>query len=292
MRKARIVISISTVSIIAICVIIFSYRDTSPGLTGKDTPKEGAIRSNRDLPDGKENSMRESLDFKRVKLTAGGKPDNFTEGLWIKKYPGDNACFKFETVNGIKIVCDPYIMNETVSPDIVTESHQDADHVDTSKLTGNFRLFKQPGIFRVKRIRITGIPGQHNKRDRAVTNTIFVFEINGIKIAHFASQGQIPNDKMWKMLEEFKGIDILMIQGTTNSLFMNIKMTDGECLNVIDRLNPKIVIPEHGSSRICENFARYYGTKVDYIDIDGLIITGDNLKSIKGRRIINMDTRE
>ena len=107
-------------------------------------------------------------------------PVNFTEGVWIKKYPGGYACFKFETPDEIKIVCDPYYMDEEVSADIVTESHQHVDHVDTSRIIGQFTLLKEPGEYVVEGIHITGIPGKHNKSDTGMTNTIFVFEIDGI----------------------------------------------------------------------------------------------------------------
>jgi hypothetical protein len=66
----------------------------------------------------------------------------------------------------------------------------------------------------------------------------------------------------------------------------------GQCAVVIDRLNPKIVIPEHGTARAGEAFARYYKTNVEYVDRNGLIVTGDLLRSIRGRRIIDMDSNE
>ncbi len=217
------------------------------------------------------------------------RPENFTEGVWIKKYPLKYACFKFETPDGIKIVCDPFNMDETVSADIVTESHQDGDHVDDSKITGVFKLYKSPGESVEKGIWITGIGGRHNKGDTEVTNTVFVFDIHGMKIAHFASQGQAPGKDMWAKLEEFNGIDVLLVQAFKNPDWKNIKMTIDECCGVIDRLNPKIVIPEHGTAGISEDFANHYHTRVEHINYDGFVLTKDILKSTKGHRFLDMD---
>lgn len=217
------------------------------------------------------------------------RPENFTEGVWIKKYPSNFACFKFETPDGIKIICDPFNMDETVSADIVIESHQHGDHTDTSKITGNYKLFQSPGEFEEKGIRITGIGGSHEKGDADVTNTIFVFDINGIKIAHFASQGDIPNKKMWAKLEAFKGIDILLVQAFKNPETKEIKMILEDCYVVFDRLNPKIIIPEHGRAEISKDIAKHYNTSVEYINYDGFVITKEILKNIKGHRILDMD---
>lgn len=219
------------------------------------------------------------------------RPEKFIKGVWIKKYPGGYACFKLETPDGIKIICDPYNMDETVTADIVTESHQDADHNDTSRITGEFTLLKEPGEYIVKGIHITGIPGKHNKPDTGITNIIFVFEINGIKIAHFASQGKRPSEDIWAKLKAFNGIDILMIQAFKSPHWEwdEIKMTPKECYTVIDRLKPGIVIPEHGTKGISKDFAKHYHTQVEYIDYDGFVVTGDILKNIRGHKILEMD---
>jgi hypothetical protein len=220
------------------------------------------------------------------------RPENFTTGVWIKKYPKHYACFKFETPDGIKIVCDPFNMDEKVPADIVTESHQHWDHVDISKIKGLYKLYTGPGEFLEKGIWVTGIGGRHDKGDTDVTNTVFVFNINGIKIAHFASQGQVPGKEMWAKLKECNGIDVMLVQAYRTPNWGDIKMTVDECYGVIDRLNPKIVIPEHGTKGISKDLANHYHTQVEYINYDGFVVTKDILKSIKGHKILDMDYDE
>jgi predicted esterase len=218
------------------------------------------------------------------------QPEASSRGVLIKKYPGNYACFKFETSGGIKVISDPFAMDETITPDIVTESHQDFDHTDISKLMGVFNIIDWPFEYEdFKGIKIAGIPGKHNKGDSWVTNTIFVFEMDGVKIAHFASQGVIPDEKVWPKL---KDIDVLLIQGMTNKDYKNIKLTAEECYSIIDRINPGIVIPEHGTPHISETFAEHYGTKVEYVGSDGLTVRKSDLGNGKKCRIIDMDTEE
>jgi L-ascorbate metabolism protein UlaG (beta-lactamase superfamily) len=228
------------------------------------------------------------------KQDAPGKPPDFTEGVWIKKYPGNYACFKFETPDGITIVCDPFGMDEKVSADIVTESHQDYDHVDTSMITGLYKLYQGPGEFSGEfageGIFVAGIGGKHNKTDAEVTNTVFVFAINGIRIAHFASLGQAPSEEMWAKLNELGGIDVLLIQAYTNPVWKSVKMTLEECCSVVDRLDPRIVIPEHGNMGISEDIARHFHTQVQHEGYGGFVVTKGLLRSISGHRILDMDT--
>jgi hypothetical protein len=226
----------------------------------------------------------------RVRLVSKS-PQNFTEGVWIKKYPFDYACFKFETPDGIKIVCDPFEMDDTVPADIVIESHQDGDHNDAKKITGLYKLIQSPGEYEEKGIRITGIGGRHNKGDTAVTNTVFVLDVNGIKIAHFASQGQVPSEEMWAKLEALNGIDVMLVQAFRKPEYGYVKMTVDECCSVIDRLGPKIVIPEHGTDGISEDFANHYHSQVERVNYDGFVVTKEILKSIEGHLIIDMDNK-
>ncbi len=217
------------------------------------------------------------------------RPGNFSKGVWIKKYPKNYACFKFETPDGFTIICDPFEMDETVSADIVTESHIDADHTNTSKITGFYNLFRNPGVYEENGIKVTGIGGWHDKAGPAnETNTIFVFEINGIKIAHFASLGQAPSKEMWAKLDAFNCIDILLIQVFSDA-HVYIKLMVGESCEIIDRLNPKIVIPEHGTPGISKSIAEHYHTQAKHINYNGFVVTQEMLKNINGHRIFDMD---
>lgn len=212
---------------------------------------------------------------------------NFTDGVWIKKYPENYACFKFETPEGIKIIADPYMMNEIVKPDIVTESHQHDDHTDVSKLQGAYRLIKETGSYNEKEISIIGYSGKHNKGDMAETNIMYVYEINGIRIANFASQGELPSDEV---LKKMGTVDILLIQASIKSEYSNSKLDLEETKVIIKSLNPKIVIPEHGSENMGKALATYLGLKVEFIKSGEVVVNRSELNASKSLRILDLDT--
>lgn len=212
------------------------------------------------------------------------KPKDFTQGVWIKKYPGNYACFKFETPQGVKIITDPYQMSETLHPDIVTESHQHSDHTDVSDLTGSYKLITEAGVYNVKGIKINGYPGKHNTGDTDVTNNIFVFEIGGIKIAHFASQGELPDKET---LDRIGKVDILLIQVFDPGM---AKLILKDCVQIMDGLKPKIVIPEHGMAGASDAIAEYFQIPAEYASTGEIYLTRLDLDAIQGIRIIDLDT--
>jgi hypothetical protein len=215
--------------------------------------------------------------------------ENFTEGIYIKKYPDNLACFEFETPKGTKVIVDPCNMNETVEPNVVTESHQHVDHTDTCMLKGDYKLIKTAGEFSEKDIEITGFPGKHDKGDSEGTNFIYVFNMNGIRIAHFASQGEVPSDEVMK---DIGNVDILLIQAIifpVDSLY-NTKLHLDECKSIIDKLNPKIVIPEHGTPNFGKDLASYLNATIEYGSTGEIVVTKNQLNNITGVKVIDLET--
>jgi L-ascorbate metabolism protein UlaG (beta-lactamase superfamily) len=211
------------------------------------------------------------------------KSPSFKEGLWIKKYPGDFTCFKFETPAGIKIVVDPHNMDETVAADIVTVSHNHGDHADLSRLSGNYKLITTPGRFVEKGIRITGVAGHHNK-DNVGENNIFVFDMNGIRLAQFASQGEMPSQEMFAQIGT---VDILIIQVCNDS---TTKLSTVEGAAIIRRLQPKIIIQAHGGDAGTDDrLAKLIGADRENIRSGELIITKKDLSALRAPRVIMMD---
>jgi L-ascorbate metabolism protein UlaG (beta-lactamase superfamily) len=214
------------------------------------------------------------------------EPVKIKEGIHIKKYPGDSACFKFETPDGLKIITDPNLMNEIVKPDIVTESHQHEDHTDVSALKGNYELIKTAGNYSIKGINIVGYPGKHNKGDTEVSNNMYVFTIDGIKLAHLGSQGELPDNETLKKIGK---VDILFLQGFSDPTLSKSKMTVTECNTIIKALTPKIVIPEHGTSKFGKTISVNFGYPVEYRENGELVVTKSKLDKIKKLTIYDLD---
>lgn len=211
----------------------------------------------------------------------------FTEGVLIKKYPGNNACFSFETTDGFQILSDPYMLPETLTPDIVTESHQHGDHNDTCMVEGDYALLTEPGEYSFDRTTIRGYPGLHNKADiPGGPNTIFVIELEGITIAHFASQGELPSTEV---LDQIGTVDVLLIQVLEKGTYG--KLVHDNLPAIINKLQPKIIIPEHGQHDADAAIAEKLNITSEKEPSGTLILTKETLDAMTEMKVINLDRK-
>ncbi len=208
----------------------------------------------------------------------------FTEGVLIKKYPGNYACFTFETIDGFQILSDPYMLNDTLKPDVVTESHQHGDHNDTSQVEGDFALITESGEYTFDKTVIKGYMGVHNKGDLPSPNTIFVTKLEDITIAHFASQGDLPSDEV---LDQIGRVDVLLIQIFENGTYG--KLVPDDLPAIINKLQPKIIIPEHGQANADAVIAGKLDITYEAEPSGRLILTQEKLKMMKEAKVINLD---
>jgi len=143
------------------------------------------------------------------------------------------------------IVTDPFSKDIGLKPirceaDIVTVSHDHYDHNNTSSLRGSPFIINGPGEYEFKGVAIRGINSFHDEkegRDRGL-NTLFVMEVEGIRICHLGDLGQKElTDKQIELLGE---IDILMIP--VGGIYT---IGSEKAINIINQIEPKIVIPMH-----------------------------------------------
>lgn len=160
-----------------------------------------------------------------------------------------HAAFAVTTKNGKVVVTDPYqsggfdgavgYKKITVKPDVVTVSHQHADHNDVKSLAGNPKVISQTGNYQIGDIKITGIPCYHDTsggKERG-NNIIFTYEIDGMKLAHLGDLGHIPTKEQ---VSQLGGIDILFIP--VGGHFTIDAKTATE---VVALILPKVTIPMH-----------------------------------------------
>jgi L-ascorbate metabolism protein UlaG (beta-lactamase superfamily) len=200
----------------------------------------------------------------------------------IKKYPGNFTCFRIVTSRGVIIVTDPFGMNEDVPADIVTVSHEHSDHNDLHHILPPVDPFRYPGEYEIKGVRITGVAGHHNKGDKTTTNVIFIFDMDGIRLAEFASQGEVPSAEMYAAIGR---VDILIIQVFADGLD---KLTAGEAEGVIRTLDAKIVIPAHGDITQTEVLASALNAPNERIRAGYMTLTAAELAAQEGRRVVTL----
>jgi L-ascorbate metabolism protein UlaG (beta-lactamase superfamily) len=122
----------------------------------------------------------------------------------ILQYLG-NSCILIKAPDGTRIVSDPYSKNahskglkalpDDLVADAVTISHIHNDHNYAEGVKGNPQVFTEPGLYQVGMVKITAYEGREGSPSGSsnMRDTIFVFEIDGVKIVHLGDSGIITD---------------------------------------------------------------------------------------------------
>jgi len=165
------------------------------------------------------------------------------------KYLG-HATFIITSDTGIKIITDPYVTGGEFSygeiqesADIVLVSHDHFDHSNVSAVRGNPEVVR--GTKKIKGIEFKGIATYHDDAGGRLRgkNTIFCFEVDGIKVCHLGDLGHQLNAQQ---AAELGTVDILLIPVGG---FYTIDATAAG--QVCDKLTPKVIIPMHYKTDKC-----------------------------------------
>ena len=153
--------------------------------------------------------------------------------------------FMLETEEGLRILLDPYDPSvpfpfHEVEADIVTCSHEHADHNYIEKVRGKPIIIKDLGLQKTApNITITGYPSFHDEVQGAKrgTNIIYVIQAEKLRIAHLGDLGAMPDENT---LSALQGVDVLLVPvgGTYTINAM-------QAAELAKRLNARITIPMH-----------------------------------------------
>ena len=161
-----------------------------------------------------------------------------------------HATFVITSDAGTKIITDPYTPAEKLnygeikeSADIVTVSHDHFDHSNVASVQGNPEVVR--GTAEIKGVKFNGIPTYHDEAqgEQRGSNTIFCFEVDGVKVCHLGDLGHQLTDKQ---VEEIGKVDILLVPVGG---FYTIDATVAS--KVCDQLKPKVIIPMHFKTNKC-----------------------------------------
>ncbi|NCN58925.1 lactamase [Candidatus Roizmanbacteria bacterium CG22_combo_CG10-13_8_21_14_all_38_20] len=143
------------------------------------------------------------------------------------------------------VVTDPFDPKSTglafpkVSADVLTVSHQHADHNYIEKVEGNPFIVEGPGEYEIKEVRVIGYPTFHDSSSGSERgqNIMFLITIDDISILHCGDLGHKLTDETLKSMDQ---VDILLIP--TGGVFtIDAKVA----AQVTSQLDPGIVIPMH-----------------------------------------------
>ena len=165
------------------------------------------------------------------------------------------ACFLLETAAGTRILMDPfskgigYEVPQGFKADIVTISHEHADHNNVGFVVGKPRVIRgltadKKGWARVdekvKDVSIRSVGVYHDDQRGAARglDTVFIFEVGGVRIAHLGDLGHVLNDDQ---LTAIGAVDVLLVPVGGRFTIDGLAAT-----RVVEQLRPRImVIPMH-----------------------------------------------
>lgn len=191
-----------------------------------------------------------------------------------------HASFLIEAGDGKRIITDPYEPGSyggavgykkiEESADIVTVSHEHEDHNCCKDMKGSPEIVKGTGEKAIKGIKISGVPSYHDSSGGSERgeNTIFSFEIDGMKVCHLGDLGHLLSDEDSSKIGD---VDVLLIPVGG---FYTIDAA--EATKVVGKLNPKVVVPMH------------YKTEVlgfDIAGVDNFLADKKNVKRLDSSEI-------
>lgn len=155
------------------------------------------------------------------------------------------ACVKID--DNVSIVTDPHdgdsvgLKEPDAKGDIISISHQHFDHASGKDLVskGGSMVVDRAGKREVKGVKIEGIESYHDKSkgSKRGENIIFKYNLDGFHLCHLGDLGHKLSEEK---VEKIKSVDVLMIP-----VGGNYTINAQEAIEVIEDLEPKVVIPIH-----------------------------------------------
>jgi len=158
-----------------------------------------------------------------------------------------HSCFRLTERNFATVVTDPFDSKATgyeplkLKADIVTVSHDAAGHNNPDAVKGTTHVIDGPGEFEIGGVFITGVQteggGAGRKNKEKAGNTLYVFDFDGLTVAHLGDLTQVPSQAEIEAL------------GTVNVALIPVGGGGGlnaaKAAEVISLLEPNLVVPMH-----------------------------------------------
>lgn len=194
-------------------------------------------------------------------------------------------CFLLMTGDGTRIVMDPYNsysapseiakFPDNVTANLVTISHFHSDHANINGVGGKPRPIYKPGSDSIGAVKITGYKSDHGYVNGAPSgdNTVFVFEVGGVKIVHMGAAGVITQSDILAAIED---ADVVMIDamGTDSHPVP-------EMMAQLRKSHVRTIIPTHNS--FSENTLFYGSITVE--EFIKLLSPDEKVNRMDGSRI-------
>ncbi|HEV2128042.1 MAG TPA: MBL fold metallo-hydrolase [Thermomicrobiales bacterium] len=158
------------------------------------------------------------------------------------RWYGHNG-FRIRTKAGTVITDPPekstgYALTSRPSADIVTISNDNTEHKNLKSIKDEYALIDGPGEYEIHDIFVYGVRSYHDDQKGAEFgyNTIFVFEVEGMRVAHLGDLGHPLTPDLTDALDN---IDVLLVPAGGGTGII----TPEQAAKLIETIEPNVVIP-------------------------------------------------
>src|SRR5688572_28415335 len=160
-----------------------------------------------------------------------------------------HSCFRLTERNFATVVTDPF-EHKTVGYDalklkaeIVTVSHDAPGHSNSDAVKGTTHTLTGAGEFEIGGVFITAVQtggGKKGKDKDKTRNTLYVFDYDGITVAHLGDLDEVPTQSE---VEALGSVNVLLVPVGGGSSLNAAKASE-----VVSLIEPNLVIPMHYST--------------------------------------------
>lgn len=160
-----------------------------------------------------------------------------------------HSCFRLTERNYATVVTDPFDNKKVgydalkLKAEIVTVSHDAPGHSNVDAVKGTTHTITGAGEFEIGGVFITAVQtggGGGKKNKDKVRNTLYVFDYDGITVAHLGDLDEVPTQSE---VEALGTVNVLLIPVGGGSSLNAAKASE-----VVSLIEPNIVIPMHYST--------------------------------------------
>ena len=197
------------------------------------------------------------------------------------------SCFLLESATGTRIVMDPipgnigYLPPADLRADAVTISHEHPDHNNLALVRGKPKILRgltpdKKGWMRiddkVKDISIRSVGVYHDDKKGAEIglNTVFIFEVGGVRIAHLGDIGHTLTDQQ---ISDIGSVDVVLVP------VGGVWTVDAhKATQVVDQIRPRLMtVPMHYRTDVL--------TIKDLATVDGFLKGRSDVRHEPGARL-------
>lgn len=157
-----------------------------------------------------------------------------------------HSCFRLTERNYATVVTDPYDHKKVgydalkLKAEIVTISHDAPGHNNSDAVKGTTHTLTGAGEFEIGGVFITAVQTGGGKKKDKIRNTLYVFDYDGITVAHLGDLQEVPTQSE---VEALGTVNVLLIPVGGGSSLNAAKASE-----VVNLIEPNIVIPMHYST--------------------------------------------